>query len=163
NATITGGGPMIRATGMGRIAYNGQGGNDALTVTSPAATTVTLTPGAAVDSGSVQMGSVATLVPLSFSSLGTKGTLSVADTSGSRVDTLVYNGTAANEAFTVDAKSAGGPGEVFLNNQIDVLTPGVSALTLNGLGGIDTYSITALPFGTLPYANINVNGSGAGV
>ncbi len=145
---------------MGQIAYNGQGGNDALTVASPAATTVTLTPGAAVDSGTVQMGTAATLVPLSYSNLGTTGTLTVANASGTRVDTLVYNGTAGDDAFTVDAKSAGGPGEVFLNNQIDVLTPGVSVLTLNGLGGVDTYSITAAPIGTLPYANINVNGSG---
>ncbi len=140
NATITGAGPMITATGMGQIAYNGQGGNDALTVTSPAATTVTLTPGAAVDSGTVQMGTAATLVPLSYSNLGTTGTLTVANTGGTRVDTLVYNGTAGDDVFTVDAKSPGGPGEVFLNNQIDVLTPGVSVLTLNGLGGVDTYS-----------------------
>ena len=32
NATITGAGPMITATGMGQIAYNGEGGNDSLTV-----------------------------------------------------------------------------------------------------------------------------------
>ena len=146
NATITGAGPMITATGMGQIAYNGQGGNDALTVTSPAATTVTLTPGAAVDSGTVQMGTAATLVPLSYSNLGTTGTLTVANTGSTRVDTLVYNGTAANDAFTVDAKSTGGPGEVFLNNQIDVLTPGVSVLTLNGLAGNDTYYINAGDF-----------------
>ena len=158
NATITGAGLIITATGMGQIAYNGQGGNDSLTVTSPAATTVTLTPGAAVDSGTVQMGTAATLVPLSYSNLGTTGTLTVANTGGTRVDTLVYNGTAGNDAFTVDA-AAGGPGEVFLNNQIDVLTPGVSALTLNGLGGVDTYQSWPR-FGTLPYTTINVNGSG---
>ena len=82
---------MITATGMGQIAYNGQGGNDSLTVASPAATTVTLTPGAAVDSGTVQMGTAATLVPLSYSNLGTTGTLTVANTGGTRVDTLVYD------------------------------------------------------------------------
>jgi hypothetical protein len=160
NATITGAGPTITATGMGQIAYNGLGGNDSLTVTSPAATTVTLTPGAAVDSGTVQMGTAATLVPLSYSNLGTTGTLTVANTGGTRVDTLVYNGTAANDAFTVDAKSAGGPGEVLLNNQIDVVTPGVSTLTLSGLAGADTYSIRAGALGALPYTTINVNGSG---
>ncbi len=88
-ATITGFGQTITASGTGQIAYNGQGGNDALTVTSPAATTVTLTPGAAVDSGTVQMGTAATLVPLSYSNLGTTGTLTVANTGGTRVDTLV--------------------------------------------------------------------------
>src|SRR5262249_5525568 len=133
------------------------GGNDALTVTSPGATTVTLTPGAAVDSGTVQMGTAATLVPLSYSNLGTTGTLTVANAGGTRADTLVYNGTAANDAFAVDAVSAGGPGEVFLNNQIDVLTPGVSTLNLNGLGGDDTYNLSAA-VGSLPYTTINVKG-----
>ncbi len=109
------------------------------------------------------MGTAATLVPISYSNLGTTATLTVANTGGARVDTLVYNGTAANDAFTVDAKSAGGPGEVFLNNQIDVVTQGVSALTLNGLVGNDTYSINAGTFGTLPYAHINVNGSGGSI
>src|SRR5262249_34538810 len=123
-----------------------------------AATTVTLTPGAAVDSGTVQMGTAATLVPLSYNNLGTTGTLTVANAGGTRVDTLVYNGTAANDAFAVDAKSAGGPGEVLLNNQIDVVTPGVSTLTLNGLGGDDMYNLNAAAFGTLPYTAVNVNG-----
>ncbi len=61
------------------------------------------------------MGTAATLVPLSFSNLGTTATLTVANTGGTRVDTLVYNGTAANDGFTVDAVSAGGPGEVAIN------------------------------------------------
>src|SRR5262249_17648261 len=145
NATITGAGPNITATGMGQIAYNGQGGNDALTVTSPAATTVTLTPGAAVDSGTVQMGTTATLVPLSYSNLGTTGTLTVANTGGTRVDTLVYNGTPGNDVFSADGGGTGG--EVSLNNQIKVNTPGVNRLTLNGIGGVDTFSLT----GGLPY------------
>ena len=154
NATITEAGLMITATGMGQIAYYGQGGNDSLTVASPAATTVTLTPGAAVDSGTVQMGTAATLVPLSYSNLGTAGTLTVTNTGGTRVDTLVYNGTAGDDAFTVDA--AGGLGEVELNNQINVLTPGVSTLTLNGLAGDNTFTISA----PTPYTTTVVNGSG---
>jgi hypothetical protein len=99
------------------------------------------------------MGTAATLVPLSYSNLGTTGTLTVANTGGTRGDTLVYNGTAANNVFTVDAQ------EAFLNNQIDVLTPGVSTLTLNGLAGNSTYDISDVD-GTLPYTAINVNGSG---
>ncbi len=164
NATITENGLVITATGMGQIAYNGQGGNDALTVTSPAATIVTLTPGAGVDSGTLQMGTAAaTLVPLSYGNLGDTGTLTVANAGGTRVDTLVYSGTSGNDAFTVDAQSSGGPGEVFLNNQIDVLTPGVSVLTLSSRGGDGTYSINAGTFGTLPYANININGNGGSI
>jgi hypothetical protein len=157
SATIIGAAVTITATGVGQIAYNGQGGNDSLTVPSPAATTVRLTPGAAVDSGTVQMGTAATLIPLSYSNLGTTGTLIVANTGGTRADTLVYNGTANTDVFAVDAQSAGGPGEVFLDNQIDVVTPGVSVLTLNGLVGDNTYSISAA-LGALPYTTINVNG-----
>ncbi len=93
---------------------------------------------------------------MSFSNLGGPGTLTIATASG-RSDTLIYNGTAANDSFTVRALLAGG--EVLLNNQIDVVTPGVANLTLNGLAGDNQYLLTASA-AALPYTNIVVNGSG---
>ena len=122
--------------GVEQVEYQGLGGNDALTVVTPAGgNTVTYTPGAAVDSAAVQVGN---LVPLNFLGLGAGGSVTMADAGGLRVDTLVYNGTAANDTFNVAATSGG---VVTLNSQLAVNTPGVANLTLNGLAGDNTFSL----------------------
>ena len=91
-------------------------------------------------------------MPLSFSNLGSGRRHDLDDASATRVDNLTFNGTSANDSFTVDA----GTGLLHLNGQLVVSTAGVNNLTLNGLAGDNTYSISA----SQPYGAITVNGSG---
>ena len=134
--------------GVEQVEYQGLDGNDSLTVITPAgANSITYTPGAAVDSASVQVGS---LVPFNFLNLGAGGSVTLADVGGARVDSLVYNGTAANDKFSVAATT----GAVTLNSQLAVSTPGVANVTLDGLAGDDTFAL----HGTLPYTATTVSG-----
>src|SRR5262249_62388195 len=112
--------PPPRATVTGGPEGLVAGPSDALTV-NPANFNgrMTLTPGANFDSGAVVFTGpssvgTATATPLSFQHLGVGGSLTFAD--AARNDTLVYNGTAASDTFTV----AGGTGAITLNNQIVV-------------------------------------------
>ncbi|MCY2991933.1 MAG: hypothetical protein NTY19_29250, partial [Planctomycetota bacterium] len=154
---------QINVTTTESLIYNGRGGTDTLTITTPAGPNlVTLTPGATVDSGGVQVDS---LVPMSFLNLGSGGKLSMADAATDpavRVDTLVYNGTDGNDVFGVATS-----GNVTLNSQVVVTTPGVSSLTLNGLNGDDQFNVTGFtpaviapptPAVTNPFTSIHVNG-----
>ena len=69
--------------------------------------------------------------------------------------TLIYNGTGANDTFAVTGV-AGPKGHVALNNQLPVETANVATLTLNGLDGDDSFTVTASA--NLPYTAINLNG-----
>jgi hypothetical protein len=138
---------------VGAAAINGEAGNDTLTVTTPSADTTTLTPGATVDSGTVQS---ASLTPLSYSNLGATGGLTINDSGAG--STLVYNGTAANDSFTVDDTA----GTIKLNSQITVSVPVATppaTLTLNGLAGDNTFTINGSAAAPV-FAAVNVNGSG---
>ena len=80
-----------------------------------------------------------------------------------RVDTLVYRGTDTNDTFGVATS-----GDVTLNSQVVVTTPGVAILTLLGLTGSDQFQVTgytpavvgppAVPAVTNPFTTINVHG-----
>ncbi len=121
----------INATTTELIKINGLGGNDTLTVNTPATSNnITLTPGQRVDEGSLIVG---TLVPLSFLGLGTTGRLLLVDAGG--VDTLFYNGTDASDVFQVPHPAIAAP-SIALNNQIGVGTTGIEGLVLRGLGGM---------------------------
>ena len=61
---------MITATGMGPSPYNGDGGNDLLTINTPAGSTTVFNPGSTPDAGSVETNS---LVPFIFTNLGNGG------------------------------------------------------------------------------------------
>ncbi len=143
--TITGlAGVTINATTTELIKINGLGGNDTLTVNTPATSNnITLTPGQRVDEGSLIVG---TLVPLSFLGLGTTGRLLLVDAGG--VDTLFYNGTDASDVFQVPHPAIAAP-SIALNNQIGVGTTGIEGLVLRGLGGDDLFDIVAV-------ANVNI-------
>jgi hypothetical protein len=140
--------PAISFTGIENLAINGQGGNDSLTVsTVNGSNSVTLTPGAAVDSGGITItrtaGAPSSATPLSFSNLGSTGSLTIANSMGSTLDTLVYNGTTGSDTFAVAPTT----GQITLTTatglgQIAVNTPGVSALVLNGISGNDTFDVT---------------------
>jgi hypothetical protein len=131
------------------VVLNGLGGNDQLTVTTPAGVnTITYTPGTTVDAARVQVNS---LVPMRFLNLGTGGSVTLDDPADGRVDTLIYNGTRANDTFNVAATS----GAITLNSQLVVNTPGVANLTLNGLTGDDTFNV----FAVQPAARSTTSGS----
>ncbi len=137
---------LVTLNNTASLAINGQGGNDALTVTTPAgANNDTYTPGAAPDAGSFQVGN---LTPISYSNLGLAGSVTLANAAAA-TDTLAVNGTAGNDTFGVASS-----GDITLNNQLVLHTPGVAALILNGLLGSDVFNVT----GGSPFTSIKLNG-----
>ena len=137
--TITGAGPVnITFATVEHVTINGQGGNDSLTVTTPTGSNQdTYTAGPTVDSGTVQ---VASLVPLSFTNLGAGGNVALANAGAVQTDTLVYNGAAGNDLFTVSAAAV----NLSINQQFQVTGPGVENLVLNGFpGAIDALIVNA--------------------
>ena len=93
--------PLVNFDGTTeRLTINGLGGNDTLSVTDDVgganADLFVLTPGATVDAGLLQLNQ---RQPLTFLGLGTTGQLSLLG--GGGADTLIYNGTAASDTFTV--------------------------------------------------------------
>jgi hypothetical protein len=111
--------------------------------------TIVLTPGANDQAGTFQVNS---LLALSYQNLGTGGSLTVNGDVGT--DTLVYNGTPNNDAFTI-----GVAGQVNLNSRLVVNTTGVEILTLNGFGGDDTFTLVPAVSAS-PYQTMNLNGGG---
>jgi Ca2+-binding RTX toxin-like protein len=143
--SVTGAQPVpVNFATVEHLTINGLGGNDTLNVNTPAATTstVVLTPGATIDAGDVQVDS---LVPMSFTNLGATGVLTVIDPTAGDADQLVYNGTAASDTFNVpDSVAPLLPApSILLNSQVAVGTTAVENYTLRGLGGDDTFNITA--------------------
>ncbi len=111
--------------------------NDTMTV----ATTgnndrVVYTPGDTIDSASVRVNS---FVPMSFLNIGAAGAVTISDPGGV-ADELIYEGTAASDTFTI----AGAP-MIALNSQVAVGTVGIDQYRLQGLGGDDTFNVTAVP------------------
>ncbi|HWB14429.1 MAG TPA: DUF4214 domain-containing protein [Pirellulales bacterium] len=164
-ATITGAGPVaISATGIGQTAINGQGGFDALAIISPGPSQLAFTPGPTLDSGSLTMQALfvgGTYMPVSFSNLGTFGSVSVSDVSGTRVDGLNVYGTNADNQFNV---STGGVVQVvnpasLIPRTLPIATPGITQLNLIGQGGNETFNVP----GNDPFASgIAIQGNPAG-
>jgi hypothetical protein len=153
--SITGAGPVpVAFSNIKRAVINGQGGNDLLTISAPAGSTTTFSPGSAPDAGSVQVNS---LVPLSFTNLGNGG--QAVTLGGTAASTLVYNGAAASNVFTVTGLTQPTRGQVQLQingvNQLPIVTDvNVTSLTLNGVAGNDTFNLA----GGLPYTTTTVEG-----
>ena len=150
--TVNGGAPVIFDNTIEKLVVDGQGGGDTLTVVDDVGgannDVFTLTPGSAVDRGSLQTN---TRQPLRFEDLGETGTVTL--TGGGGSDTAIYNGTTANDAFVV----AAGTGVVTLTSTPGTyvpVTPNVENLRLNGLAGDDSFTINFLQ----PYTSILVNG-----
>ncbi len=162
SGTITGVGPVpVTFATIEHVTINGQGGNFDLTVTGPNfGNMFTYDPGSAIDSGSVYISTeigLGSLVPMNFVNLGSSGEVTFTDAdvgTFGRSDELIYNGLPnTNNTFFLDLFNAV-TGDVFLNNQVDVLTPSIASLTLNGLTGNSVFDV---PGGT-PYTTLFLNG-----
>ncbi|WP_119272492.1 beta strand repeat-containing protein [Taklimakanibacter deserti] len=142
---------LATLTGIELLSYDGQGDDDSLTVVATGGDdTIVHSPGSNDQSGSFQVNS---LLGLSYQSLGSGASL-MADGAGG-TDTLIYNGTGANDAFTI-----GTAGQVNLNTRAVLNTSGVEVLTLEGLGGDDTFTLVPAISASL-YPTINLNGGAA--
>ncbi len=156
NVAITGL-PTVTFNGVSAVSVDGQGGTDNLTIVTAAGfDKSTLTPGTSIDSGHFDFTAINNPVSqasLDFSRLGANGSITLTNGPGTRVDSFVYNGTAGTDVFGVTAS-----GDVTLNSQITVHTPGVAFLTLNGFSGANIYNLVA----GHPFTTILVAGGGGG-
>jgi hypothetical protein len=142
---------LATLTGIELLSYDGQDDNDSLTVVGTGGDdTIVHNPGSNDRSGSFQVNS---LLGLSYQSLGTGASLTANGAGG--MDTLIYNGTAVNDAFTI-----GAAGQVNLNTRAVLNTLGVEVLTLEGLGGDDTFTLVPAISASV-YPTINLNGGAA--
>ncbi len=139
--------PVVNFTTTEHLVINGQNGGpggagDSLTIATnnlSSNQTEILTPGSTFDSGHVDFrdrpgGTNPTAVPVDFLALGVAGSVTFSDIG--RSDNLIYNGTALDDNFAVNAA-----GQVVLNTQIPVNTSSINTLTLAGLSGDDTFNI----------------------
>ncbi|MGC3992072.1 MAG: FG-GAP-like repeat-containing protein [Chthoniobacteraceae bacterium] len=170
--------PTVNFTTMEHLVINGQNGGpggtgDSLTINTSnlsSSQTEILTPGTTFDSGHVDFrdrpgGVNPAATSVDFLALGVAGSLSFTDSG--RFDQLIYNGTALNDTFSVNAS-----GQVTLNTQIAVNTSSLTVLTLAGLDGNDTFNIAGnhnLPSIIIQGGNssgsdvVNFNGTGVAV
>ncbi|MDB5329775.1 MAG: exo-alpha-sialidase [Phycisphaerales bacterium] len=152
SGTVTAAATPISLSNIEGFTYDAQAGNAALTVTgSAAANLFTLTPGATNDAGTVALDAS---LPVTFQNLGAGGSLNLDGAGGA--DALVYNGTAANDAFSVN--NAGAGGLVNLNARVPVTTsPSIQTLTLNGLVGDDSFTLLPAVSASV-FTTLNFNG-----
>ena len=147
--------PTVTFATTESLVINAGGNNDDVTVdTTNGTDTVTVTPGATIDSGNVRVDS---LVPMDFVNLGSGGTLTIDDPDVSAVEELVYMGTAGTDTFVVDSVET-----IKLNNQIDVITDDIEEYTFKGLGGDDTFDIDGLAAVALTRINVEGDEPGSG-
>src|SRR5262249_56171822 len=89
--------------------------------------TIVYTPGGNDQAGSIQVDS---LLMLNYQNLGSGASLTVDGAGGT--DTLVYNGTAANDTFSIDGVGATVvPGLVQLNSRLPLTTATLQILHLH--------------------------------
>ncbi|MDB5338606.1 MAG: Alkaline phosphatase, partial [Planctomycetaceae bacterium] len=151
-ARVTGLGPTITATTVEHLIFDGNGGSDALTVTTPAGEhVITLDEGTVADEGVISIRAAVTnggspIIPVAFTQLGTNGSLAFADVSNTRVDDLTIHGTDSSDQFSVSA--TGGITSTRFNTIntvvvaiVPITTPGVGLLDLVGFAGDDTFSV----------------------
>ncbi|MBW8883489.1 MAG: hypothetical protein JF612_01660, partial [Planctomycetia bacterium] len=163
-ARVAGLGPTVNLTAVENLVYSGNGGNDNLTVITPAnGQVIALTPGSVPGEGAIDMRNFTAiqgnpLLPINFTGISANGTLTFADVSGMHVDDLRLYGTSESNIFrlspagvsTLVALAAGGENV----KRIPVSTPGIANLNLIGLDGDDTFEIP----GNHPFTNLLVDG-----
>ena len=146
SAVITGLAQTINVNTAEHLQYVGNGGNDHLTIVSPALTSYTFTPGATEDSGNideVDLSGGISMIPITYSTLGTGGSLNFTGAGG---DFMSILGTAANDLFNVT--NIAGSLAVQLISQaslqpetVPINLPTLFSLGLNGNGGDDTFNV----------------------
>ncbi|HUG70264.1 MAG TPA: CHRD domain-containing protein, partial [Pirellulaceae bacterium] len=167
SVSITGS-PVVNFTTTEHVTINGQGGNDALTVTTPTGQHLIYLSDDSplLDTGRVEirqslvLGGVA-LVPMNFLGLGGGGTLTFDKPAGvGRVDELTITPRSGNasDRFTVDAlggiELAEFSADLTNLQMVLISTPGVSLLNLIGGDGDDEFNIP----GNHPFTEIYVDG-----
>jgi hypothetical protein len=175
--------PTVTFTGIGSVSYNGNGGNDQLTVTTPAVsfgTAITFTPGATANQGNIALrvgaqGMGGTLLaPLSYTNIDKDGTLVFDTLNSAPSDALTFNGVAAGDEFQIGGDPAGD--QILLTSAVGaaealaVSAPGISALVAQGVGNNDIFAVSTPVFfpagvsvlGGGPNATAFLNGDGSG-
>ena len=147
-ARVTGLGAVVNVATTESLVYSGLGGNDRLTVTSPAgAGTIDFIASDVTDAGKVlvSQGGGSSLIPVSYQGMGITGNIIVADAGGARVDTLQFFASKLDDVVTVTAAGniqafnpAGGSSSF---RTLNVQTPGVASVILAGLDGDDVFNV----------------------
>jgi hypothetical protein len=157
------GGPTVVFSGTESLAVDGRNGpvaGDALTVDLRAAgPAAVLDPGAVADAGSLRFpaespGSAPAGPPIAFARLGA-GSLTLAD--APRAHKLTYRGSTSGDVFALTPD-----GDVRLDGQLPVHTPGVATLVLDAQDGADRFNVPAShPFpGADGGAGLRLDGGG---
>ena len=112
--------------GAGTLLVNGTAGDDV----------ITHTPGAANNAGTI---AVNNLLAISYANIATTATALNIDPNGHATgDTVVARGTDASDAFSVP-----GSADIDVNGRVRINTLNTENYRLHGLGGDDTFSISA--------------------
>jgi large repetitive protein len=146
-ARVVGLGPALVVATVEHLTYSGLGGNDQLTVITPAGPdTIGMEPGAVADAGLVLVSQLSvSRLPIAYQGMGILGAITLADVSGNRTDTLEFLGTDLDDAITVRSN---GDLQVFdpangANSfrTLVVHTLGVVNTILAGLDGSDVFNV----------------------
>jgi len=141
---------LVTVTQIEELRYDGEADNDTLTVVGTTGDdTIVHTPGAGNQEGTFRVND---LLALSYQNLGAGASLTADGDGGA--DTLVVNGTEANDSFTI-----GAAGQVNLNSRLAVSTLTIETLTLEGFDGDDVFTLVP-EISASVYATINLSGGG---
>jgi hypothetical protein len=130
--------PVPDPGGIETLVYDGEAGDDLLTVFGTVGSDVILhSPGTDPDEGTVLVNS---LLAILYNDLGLAGTLNI--DGGLDNDLLIVDGFASNDLFSVPQGVVPAP-SIGLNTRIGIGTASVETYRLRGLNGDDTFNITA--------------------
>jgi Ca2+-binding RTX toxin-like protein len=139
---ITGAGPVnINYTGVEALSVKGVAGT---VLTLAGSTTYNYVPGVAADAGTVQTDTV----PVAFTGISPFTPITVQGSGGAA--SLVVNGTAAGDVFNVNSGSG-----VQLVGHAAFTTTNIAAVTVNGLDGADSFTVTG---SATPYTSLTLSG-----
>ena len=138
-------GPTITLSGVELLRIDGQGGDDALTYTTPSPAELTFTPGAVPDAAAISGGTQfsSPFLPVTYEDIGQSGSLIFAGAGGGTSDGLDILGTDNDDRFILT-----GAGVVqivkpsyALQVTVPISTPGITYLRLMGRDGDDVFDI----------------------